>query len=448
MLFGPVRFLHAANLWVDHPLSGTGPLSGGNRQTAEEATLTAFSHMVAAAIEYKVDFLLLAGNVFDDEDRSVRARVALRDGFGRLGQQQIRVFVTPGHADPPDAWRDVPHLPENVTILFPGDRDSVAVIRDGRVIASVAAGGIPDGHGLPGELSSTVETATQAAAPAGTARPDDNRQRGPFAVVVNSSASLSSEQLNSDSCDYIALGGDRRRQTISTAAGIAHHPGSTQGLSCAEAGPHGCTLVEVDSDRRIDTRFVLTAPVRWENPTVAVGRQTTREELQEQMEILFETIGPESAEALRLITWQVTGYGRLFDLLGEDDGLWLELVDALRRRFERDDQHPAVIHRFRLIPQLTPEAPNPDGSSAVGPEASDNRLAGEFTRMIVDECLLSPGALEDCLKTISGLDPAHTERLQSLLPNLDRTTIQATACRLGRRWFARVSEEEICHENG
>lgn len=447
MPFGPVRFLHAANLWIDHALSGTGPLSGGNRETAEEATLTAFEHVVAAALDSKVDFLLLAGNVFDEEDRSVRTRVALRDAFDRLGQEQIRVFVTPGRADRPEAWRDIPHLPQNVTILFPDDRDSVAVIKNGHVMASVAAGEASNGLLPPDGSSSTIETRNSAPSDQAV-RSDDNKRQGPFAVVVTSSVACSAEQLNGNPCDYVALGGDGPRQTISTTAGIAHHPGSTQGLSCAETGPHGCTLVEVDSDRRIDTRFVPTASVRWENLAIAVGVQTTREGLQEQMRSAFECIDPEPTDALWLVTWQVAGCGRLLDALDEDDSLRLELIDSLEQKTESESPRPAVVHRFRLIPQSSPEEPSHANSAAVDPTANGNRLADEYARILAAECLLSPDTLDECLKTVSGLNPTHVERLRSLLPDLDRETIDATVGRLGRTWIAPMSEKGGRCENG
>jgi len=440
MPFGPVRFLHAANLWIDHALSGTGPLSGGNRETAEEATLTAFQHVVTAAIDFQVDFLLLAGNVFDEADRSVRTRVALRDAFDRLGQEQIRVLVTPGRADPPEAWREIFHLPENVTILYPDDRDSVAVIQDGHVIASVAAGGTSYGLLPPGGSSPVIQERDSVALDQ-VARPDDDRRRGPFAVVVTSSDASSVEQLNASPCDYVALGGDGPRQTISTATGIAHHPGSTQGMSRAETGPHGCTLVEVDSERRIDTRFVPTAAVRWENPSIAVGVQTTREELQEQMKSVFESIGPEQTDRLWLITWQVTGCGRLHDCFDEDDSLRLELIDGLGQMTEPESHRPAVAHQFRLVPKAPAEESSLDDSAVGEAAASSDRLADEYTRRRAAERLPLPEALDECLKSVSGLDAAHRDRLRSLLPNLDRETIEASVGRLGRTWFAPTSEK-------
>jgi len=444
MPFRPVRFLHAADLWIDHALSGTGPLSGANRGIAEEATMTAFERVVTAAIEHRVDFLLLAGNVFADEDRSVRARVALRDAFDRMRDEQIRVFVTPGRADTPDAWRDVPDLPENVTILFPDDGESVAVIRNGHVLASVAVGGKPANgllptNGTPSAIATGRSTAEDPASSSG-----DEQRRGPFTVVVVSEGIHSAEQLNASSCDYVALGGEGPRQTVSTAAGIAHHPGSTQGLSRAETGPHGCTLVQVDSDRNIDTQFVPTAPVRWECPAATVGEEASLEQLRSQMRRDWDAISPEPAEALWLVIWRVNGCGRLFDSLDEDASLWSACVDSLEQESVpegADSQRLEIVHRFCLVSPPTETEPPHDDSAVAAESAGGNRLADQYARTLAEGGVSSEDSLRACLETVSGLDPAHTQRLQSLLPVLNREAIETAVGRLGRNWFAETPDE-------
>ncbi len=50
--------------------------------------------------------------------------------------------------------------------------------------------------------------------------------------------------------DYWALGGRAERTTLFNSPGIAHYPGTPQGRSPAEAGTHGCTLVNVDEQGR------------------------------------------------------------------------------------------------------------------------------------------------------------------------------------------------------
>src|SRR5687768_11547436 len=115
MAFEPQRFIHAANLRLDVPVSvqTAEALTEDLRVAFEDATLHAFEEVIEACIRRDVDFLLLSGNVFVEADRSLRARLTLLKGVKRLADVNIQVFVLPGDADPPEAWRSIPDLPEN-----------------------------------------------------------------------------------------------------------------------------------------------------------------------------------------------------------------------------------------------------------------------------------------------------------------------------------------------
>ena len=104
MAFEPQRFIHAANVRLDVPVSvqTTEKLTDELRFAFEDATLYAFDEVIEVCIKRDVDFLLLSGNIFIEADRSLRARLRLLKGFHRLDEQNIHVFVLPGDADPPE----------------------------------------------------------------------------------------------------------------------------------------------------------------------------------------------------------------------------------------------------------------------------------------------------------------------------------------------------------
>jgi len=120
MAFEPQRFIHAANIRLDVPVSvqTAESLTDELRFAFEDATLHAFEEVIEASIRHDVDFLLLSGNVFVEADRSLRARLTLLRGFKRLTEHDIQVFVLPGDADPPEAWRSIPEMPENVVVCY------------------------------------------------------------------------------------------------------------------------------------------------------------------------------------------------------------------------------------------------------------------------------------------------------------------------------------------
>lgn len=120
MAFAPQRFIHAANIRLDVPVSvqTAEPLTNELRFAFEDATLHAFDEVIEASIRHDVDFLLLSGNVFVEADRSLRARLTLLKGVRRLAEHEIQVFVLPGDSDPPEAWRAIPEMPENVAVCY------------------------------------------------------------------------------------------------------------------------------------------------------------------------------------------------------------------------------------------------------------------------------------------------------------------------------------------
>lgn len=120
MAFEPQRFIHAANIRLDVPVSvqTAESLTDELRFAFEDATLHAFEEVIEASIRHDVDFLLLSGNVFVEADRSLRARLSLLRGVNRLEKHDIQVFVLPGDSDPPEAWRAIPEMPKNVIVCY------------------------------------------------------------------------------------------------------------------------------------------------------------------------------------------------------------------------------------------------------------------------------------------------------------------------------------------
>lgn len=120
MAYHPQRFIHAANLRLDVPVSvfSFEQLSDSQRMAFEDATLQAFEQVIEACIRHSAQALLLSGNVFIEADRSLRARLNLIRGCSRLREKGIRVFVIPGDSDPQEAWRSIPDLPDNVVVCY------------------------------------------------------------------------------------------------------------------------------------------------------------------------------------------------------------------------------------------------------------------------------------------------------------------------------------------
>ncbi len=141
MAFEPQRFIHAANIRLDVPVSvqTADALTDELRFAFEDATLHAFDEVIEACVKKDVDFLLLSGNVFVEADRSLRARLALLKGVHRLDEHSIQVIVLPGDSDPPEAWRAIPELPQNVVVCFSSNPEPVELFVKEHLATTVSA---------------------------------------------------------------------------------------------------------------------------------------------------------------------------------------------------------------------------------------------------------------------------------------------------------------------
>ena len=77
-----LRFIHAADLHLDSPFRGAGDVSPELREKLQAATMGALGRIVDHTISAKADFLVIAGDLYDSRDRSLRALLA-KSGYYR-----------------------------------------------------------------------------------------------------------------------------------------------------------------------------------------------------------------------------------------------------------------------------------------------------------------------------------------------------------------------------
>src|ERR1700687_5367837 len=92
------KFVHAADLHLDSPLCtrAAGPL----QPLFDDATFTTLRRIADLCLAEKASFLLLAGDLFEYRDRSIRARLELRRQVARPDAAGIPPFIVHGNPDP------------------------------------------------------------------------------------------------------------------------------------------------------------------------------------------------------------------------------------------------------------------------------------------------------------------------------------------------------------
>ncbi|MDS9472667.1 DNA repair exonuclease [Sporosarcina pasteurii] len=94
-----LRFLHTADLHLDTPFKGMTGLPIERFDQLRNSTFEAFSDLIEYAIKTKPDFVLIVGDIYDGEDRSLRAQLKFQEGMKKLDEADIPVFISYGNHD-------------------------------------------------------------------------------------------------------------------------------------------------------------------------------------------------------------------------------------------------------------------------------------------------------------------------------------------------------------
>ena len=95
-----LKFVHTADLHLDSPFGGLRSIAPEIAETLYQATFNAYNNIIDLCIQEQVDALLIAGDVFDGADRSLKAQRKFVDGLNRLDGAKIRSFVFHGNHEP------------------------------------------------------------------------------------------------------------------------------------------------------------------------------------------------------------------------------------------------------------------------------------------------------------------------------------------------------------
>ena len=256
----PFRFLHTGDLHLDSPLQGLSSEAPPEILTVLRSVGTdAWHNIVRTAIEERVDFVVIAGDVFEVASPTLLGQTRFRDGLARLAVAGIRSFVVHGNHDPMDgrAWAPSLRFPDAVHRFGTDAVGAVGVERAGREIARIY------GRSYPRAAVTENYAAGFRADPA-----------APFSLGLlhtnvgdrpghHNYAPCSVDDLRAAAMDYWALGHIHQPGQVLTDP-PAVYCGIPQGRDPGELGARGCYLVEVDAAGRATPRFVAADVVRWQ----------------------------------------------------------------------------------------------------------------------------------------------------------------------------------------
>ena len=261
-----IRFVHCADLHLDTPFRGLSEVAPDVGKALNQATFQAWDNIVNRAIDKGVDFVVVAGDVYDSTDRSLRAQLKFQSGLKRLSENGIRSLVAFGNHDPLSGWSSTLEWPD-LSHRFGGkDVDVCQITRDGAVVATV--------HGISYPKEAVTEDLARRFQPPESSVPSiavlHANVGGDTAHLPYAPTTV--EELSSKGFTYWALGHVHTHPVLKLDEPAIVYPGCSQSRQPNETGPKGCCVVTLSDGRPPDIRFVPIDAVRFHQGTVDVSR--------------------------------------------------------------------------------------------------------------------------------------------------------------------------------
>ncbi len=255
-----IRFIHTADLHLDSPFKGMTGLSAQRLNMLRESTFQAFEKLIDHAVNTVPHFMLIVGDIYDGEDRSLRAQMKFHEGMEKLHQAGIPVYLSYGNHDHlAGKWTRF-NLPPNVH-EFDGNIGEAHLHIDGQAVVI---------HGFSYK-ERHIRQAMIEQFPQGSN--DDvvhiGMLHGSLAGDVSHDvyAPFTKEQLLQKQYHYWALGHIHLRQVLQTEPAIVY-PGNIQGRHRNERGLKGFYEVTL-SNREAELEFISTSATVFERAEVS-----------------------------------------------------------------------------------------------------------------------------------------------------------------------------------
>ena len=320
------RFVHAADLHLDSPFLGVRQTHPELAKRLRQATFDAYDALIQLCIDQEVQALLIAGDIFDGDTRSIPGQLKFVKGLERLSRAKIPVFICHGNHDPLNLWdkailamipagvHQFGTTPECVPVN-PEDASSPLICGFSyptREVRESVLEGFPDGD--PSRLTIGLLHANVGG----------DADHDPYAPCTV-------EELCDKGYDYWALGHVHTRAIKHSPHPTIVYPGNTQGRHKKEQGPRGVYVVEVDDQKQIKPpTFEAIDAVRWGEVVINIQDIDTLLELEQQFDAHVEALQTEAKGRPLVFRMYLTGRGQLHAEVSnrENREQWLDALNG------------------------------------------------------------------------------------------------------------------------
>lgn len=348
-----VRFIHTADIHLGSILH-VGRIE--NKSLADifnNAVYNCFERLCSVAIDEKVDFIVMSGDIYDRESRSVKANSFFINQCKELEQHNIRVYAIGGNHDPIKENSELFTLPENVHVFSTQNPEVIEHTNNkGEVIARIVGQSYRENwesrkmfkkYAVPKD--STLNIALLHTQLDGS----------------NNYVPCSAEDLkNQENINYWALGHIHKLKIVNREEPAIIFPGIPQGTDFGEEGFGGAVLVEAEDNCIQTIKYIPLSQVVWKKVTVDLDKLEAHEhrnfsDLENILLVKAEEIFNTNEASLQgiqfencnyedffkgyVVRWNIIGRSELYKLINDKDEETSDyLVEALNGRLLNRDR--------------------------------------------------------------------------------------------------------------
>lgn len=306
-------FLHAADLHLDSPLRGLSRHEDAPVEAIRGATRRALRHLVDLALEKEVNFVLIAGDLYDGDQKDYATALFFNQQMVRLKEGGIPVFAISGNHDAAAVITKSLKPPENVhffPVRKPGSQAlpgyPVTIHGQGFAHAKVQENlAVAYPEAVPGHFNIGLLHTSLAGS-----------------ALHDTYAPCSLSDLGQKAYDYWALGHIHQPEVLQKDPWVVYS-GNLQGRKINEPGPRGCFWVNVDDSLQVTAHeFVALDVVRWAHLELDLTGVSESDAMLEMINAAFTNALREAGERLLALRLTLTGATELHGVLHSDLSKW------------------------------------------------------------------------------------------------------------------------------
>ena len=300
------RFIHTADIHLDSPLRGLSRQEGDAAERIRTAPRDAFDTLIGRAIQEKIDFVIIAGDLYDGDWRDFRTGLFFVGQMGRLAAEDIPVFLLRGNHDAASQITRRLRLPDNVRMFSSRQPETFSLEEHGVTLhgQSFAQRDVTDNL-VPAYPRPVQGTFNIGVLHTGLGGMGGHANYAPCTL----------RDLVNKGYEYWALGHVHQGEVLHERPHVVF-PGNLQGRHIREAGPKSAYLVTVDDGEVAELSAIHADVVRWALLHVPVDGCTQLNEVVDRVRVAIEkSVARDSDGRLLACRIELTGRGEIHSKL-------------------------------------------------------------------------------------------------------------------------------------